>query len=315
MHLLVTGGAGYIGSVVVKRLIASGHTITVLDSLATGTKSVLPAKVKFVHADLADINTLLRCLEGKDAVLHFAASISVAESMANPTLYFQNNVTKTIGLLEAMLSAGVRKFIFSSTAALYGQPETVPVTEEHPLRPLNPYGESKLMVERVLEWLHECQGLRYASLRYFNAAGGTVPKRAAVNLIPVILAVARGEKPYLEVFGTSLPTRDGTAIRDYIHVNDLATAHLLALNALETRDKMIYNLGTENGATVYEVLTAARNVTGRTIPIQICPKRAGDPAEMIASSKKIRKELGWNPITSDLETIIRSSWQASEYST
>lgn len=308
MRLLVTGGAGYIGSVVVRHLIQAGHSVTVLDSLTTGSRSVLSPDSVFVHSDFADRETLKRCLPSQDAVLHFAASISVAESMETPMRYFHNNTLKTISLLEAMLEYGVTKFIFSSTAALYGQPRAVPVKEDHPLQPLNPYGESKLMVERVLEWLHHSQGLSYASLRYFNAAGGDSKRRKSVNLIPIVLDVARGLRSHLEIFGTDFPTRDGTAVRDYIHVEDLATAHLLALEALGSKSQMIYNLGSEKGATVQEVVQTAREITGKEIPIRYSHRRPGDPAEMIASSAKISAQLGWKACCSDLESIVRTSW-------
>lgn len=308
MRLLVTGGAGYLGSVVCRRLVAAGHAVLILDDLRAGKVTAIPEGTEFVQGDMADQPLLADLLPGIDAVLHFAGSIEVGESMRRPLTHFQNNVAKTTILLESMLAHGVSSFIFSSTAAIYGEPESIPVPVTHPLRPANPYGESKLMVERMLHWLHVCNGFRYASLRYFNAAGGPF-RGGAVNLIPIVLEVAAGIRPHLEIFGTDYPTRDGTAVRDYIHVEDLATAHVLTLEALAYRDRLIYNLGNGVGFTVREVVEAARSVTGAPIPVVEFPRRSGDPAEMVADADPIRTELGWQPEYTDLRSIISDAWE------
>ena len=308
MRLLVTGGAGYIGRVVTDQLALAGHEVVVLDNLSASRSEKLPATVRLYVGDVGDRDLLDRVLPHIDAVLHFAASIEVGESMAQPMKHFQNNVATTLRLLEAMLDHNVHRFIFSSTAAIYGNPQSNQVAEDHPLRPSNPYGESKLMVERILGWLHDRNGLRYVSLRYFNAAGGILNRRAT-NLIPIVLEVAKGLRPHVEIFGTDYPTRDGTAVRDYVHVEDLAAAHLLALQTLDTRSRAVYNLGNGLGFTVKEVIEVARKVTGHPIPVLEAPRRPGDPAEMIASSELIRKELGWTPRYSELESIVRSAWE------
>jgi UDP-glucose 4-epimerase len=308
MRLLITGGTGYIGSVVSEHLVLAGHRLVVLDNLRTSAQTHLPPDVRLCVGDVSDRAILEQILPGVDAVLHFAASIEVGESMHHPIRHFRNNTEATIVLLEAMADHNVSRFLFSSTAALYGDPEEIPVTEDHPLRPANPYGESKLMVERILAWLHQRNGLRYASLRYFNAAGGR-PKEKAVNLLPIVLEVALGRRPHLTIFGTDYPTKDGTAVRDYVHVEDLASAHLLALHALDTRGQRIYNLGSGTGYTVREVVEAARTVTGHPIPVVEAPRRPGDPAEVVASSDLIRQELGWAPRYSSLESIVRNAWE------
>ena len=307
MRLLVTGGAGYIGSVVTVQLLASGHQVTVLDNLSAGRRENVPPGAHLRVGDIAERPLLDELLVACDGVLHFAAFTEVGQSMQQPITHFGNNTAKTIALLEAMLDHGVDRFIFSSTAAIYGTPQRVPVDESHPTRPENPYGQSKLMIEQVLHWLHERQGFRYASLRYFNAAGGRGNKRA-VNLIPIILEVAAGHRPHLDIFGSDYPTRDGTAVRDYIHVEDLASAHLLALNALENRGRLICNLGNGIGFTVKEVVEVARAVTGHPIPVREVPRRDGDPAEVTASSR-LARELGWQPRYADIELIVRSAWE------
>ena len=296
---------------VAAQLLEAGHQVAVLDNLSTGRADTVPVGAETFVGDLSDHAVLNQALRGVDAVLHFAASIQVGESMQWPLRHFRNNAGATMILLEAMVDHGVGRFVFSSTAALYGQPEQIPVPEGHALRPANPYGESKLMVESMLAWLNRCNGLRYASLRYFNAAGGAL-RSGAVNLIPIILEVALGLRPHITIFGTDYPTRDGTAVRDYIHIEDLATAHLLALSALETRSRLIYNLGNGVGFTVREVIAVARKVTGHPIPVVEAARRDGDPAEMIASSELIRRELGWIPRFPDLESIVESAWSNRE---
>jgi UDP-glucose 4-epimerase len=307
MRLLVTGGAGYIGSVVVRHLVAAGHDLVVVDRASRPAN--LPGSVAFAQADIGDVEALDRLLPGQQGVLHFAASIDVGESMQSPIRHFRNNTANSFTLLEAMQRHGVDRLVFSSTAAIYGEPETHPVKEEHPRRPGNPYGESKLMVETALEWLHRQRGFRYASLRYFNAAGGDA-KKAAVNLIPIVLEVAAGVRPYLEVFGTDYPTPDGTAVRDYVHVEDLASAHVLALHAFERRPRMVLNLGSGTGFSVLEVVETARRVTGHPIPVRFGPRRPGDAPAVVASSQLAQQELGWVPTYTDLESIVRSAWES-----
>lgn len=315
MKVLVTGGAGYIGSVVVAELVRAGHEVTVFDNLSRGHRAAVDAAAELIVADLSDTAFLSRVLGEKkiDAVMHFAASIEAGESMKVPEQFFRNNTANTLGLLEAMLRSGVRRVVFSSTAALYGEPKQTPIREDDELRPTNAYGESKLLVERMLDWLNRIHGLHYASLRYFNAAGATPELGEAhdpeTHLIPVILQVAAGKRTSISVFGTDYPTVDGSCVRDYIHVLDLAQAHLLALDALNRRDKLIYNIGNGSGFTVKQIVDAARRVTGHPIPITESPRRAGDPAILVASSERIRNELGWIPRYPDPDDIIRSAWE------
>ncbi|HXE72430.1 MAG TPA: UDP-glucose 4-epimerase GalE [Candidatus Nitrosotenuis sp.] len=311
----MTGGAGYVGSHVAADLVRHGYHVVVLDNFSRGHRQAVPPEAEVVRGDLADRPLLASLLGsgGFTAVLHFAAFIEAGESMQRPERYFRNNTANTLGLLECMLEAGVERLVFSSTAALYGEPRRLPIDEEDPLQPTNAYGESKLMVERMLDWFHRIHGLRYASLRYFNAAGAT-PERGEdhypeTHLIPRVLAVAQGREEQISVFGTDYPTRDGTCIRDYIHVADLASAHLLALEALKSRDRLIYNLGNGRGFTVREVIETARRVTGRPIAVRECPRRPGDPVELVAGSDRIRRELGWVPRHPDLEAIIASAWE------
>lgn len=315
MRILVTGGAGYIGSVVADRLLQSGHSVTVLDNLGKGDREAVPTQAQFILADTGDKATIAGVFErGQfDAVMHFAAFIEAGESMLVPEKYFENNSARTLTLLEAVLKYRVPRFVLSSTAAVYGEPRRTPITEDDPLQPTNAYGESKLMVERMLAWFHRVHGLRYASLRYFNAAGATAERGEAHNpethLIPLMLQVASGQRRAISIFGTDYPTKDGTCIRDYIHVDDLATAHLLALDGLEEHSQLICNLGSGNGFSVREVIEIARKITGHEIPAVEAPRRAGDPEVLIASSEKIRRVLGWAPQRSDIESIVRSAWQ------
>lgn len=315
MKVLVTGGAGYIGSVVADQLLAAGHHVVVIDNLSRGHRQAVPPDAKLVIGDLADkenLHSLFRT-EQFDGVLHFAAFIEAGESMRHPETFFRNNTANALAVLEAMLAAGVKRFVFSSTAALYGNPARSPIREEDALQPTNAYGESKLLVERMLEWFHRIHGLRYASLRYFNAAGAASADRGEAHnpeshLVPRIMNVALGRAKQIEIFGTDYPTVDGTCVRDYIHVSDLAAAHLLALDALDRSGQLIYNLGSGQGFTVRQVIDGVRRVTGRPIAVVESPRRDGDPTELIASSEKIRRELQWKSKFGELETILETAW-------
>ena len=314
MKILVTGGAGYIGSVVTEELLDDGHEAIVYDNLSYGHREAVHSSAKFVEGDLLDGEFLRRVLRENeiDAVMHMAAYALVGESVTHPAKYYQNNLVGGLSLLNAMRDCGVQQLVFSSTCATYGEPDTVPITEESANRPTNPYGESKLAFERALAWYEHAYGLRYASLRYFNAAGAT--KRCGemhdpeTHLIPLVLRVASGKDAEVKIFGDDYPTRDGTCVRDYIHIVDLARAHILALEILGERSAT-YNLGCGgDGYTVKEVIEVAREITGREIRAQVAPRRAGDPAVLIASSGKIKQELGWKPKFQDLRVIIQSAW-------
>ncbi|HSB76962.1 MAG TPA: UDP-glucose 4-epimerase GalE [Terriglobales bacterium] len=315
MKILVTGGAGYIGSVVSAELLKQGHQVVVYDNLSHGHRRAIPRGAETVNGDIGDSEALGRALQRSrpDAVLHFAALIEAGESMQTPERYFRNNTASTLTLLECMLHHGVRRLVFSSTAALYGDPERTPIAEDAPLHPTNAYGESKLLVERMLAWFHQIHGLRYASLRYFNAAGAAgelgEDHHPESHLVPLVLQVALGQRASVAIYGTDYETPDGTCVRDYIHVLDLASAHVLALNALATRDRLIYNLGNGRGFSVREVVEVARKVTGHPIPAQEAPRRPGDPAVLVASSERIRRELGWQPRYTDLQQIVASAWE------
>jgi len=315
LKILVTGGAGYIGSITVAELVREGHAVTVFDNLSNGHRKAVVQGANLIVGELADSNRLAETFaKGEfDAVMHFAAFIEAGESMNAPERFFRNNTANTLTLIETMLRAGVQRFVFSSTAALYGNPEKIPICEDAPLHPTNAYGESKLLVEHMLAWMNRVHGLRYASLRYFNAAGATAELGEAHNpeshLIPLVLQAAVGKRSNISIFGTDYPTPDGTCVRDFIHVADLAKAHSLALHALESREKLIYNLGNGNGFSVRQVIDAARRVTGQPIPVVECPRRAGDPAVLVASSGKIQSELGWQPQFPNPEEIIRSAWE------
>lgn len=313
--VLVTGGAGYIGSVVVAQLLAAGYEVVVYDNLSHGFAQAVKG-ARLVTGDLADQAKLSELFkqESFDAVMNFAALIEAGESMKVPERYFHNNSFNTLCLLEVMLQHKVNKLVFSSTAALYGEPQRVPIAEDDLLLPTNAYGASKLLVEQMLSWFAKLHGLRYASLRYFNAAGATLTlgesHRPESHLIPLLLQVALGKRENISVFGTDYPTPDGTCVRDYIHVEDLASAHLLALNALlEESGSMIFNLGNGRGFSVKEVLETARRVTGHAIPAVMQSRRPGDPAVLVASSEKIRQTLGWSPRKPDLETIVSDAWR------
>ena len=313
MRILVTGGAGYIGSVVVEELLAQGETAVVYDNLSKGHRESVAPGAEFVQGELLDCERLERVLGDYqvEAVMHMAADSLVGESFQDPIKYYADNVEASLSLVKAMRAARVSRIVLSSTAAVYGEPEKQPISESHATCPTNPYGETKLALERALYWSEKAYGLRYVSLRYFNAAGAT--KRCGelhdpeTHLIPIVLQVASGQRPYLEIFGTDYPTRDGTCVRDYIHVSDLASAHVLALGLLAERSA-IFNLGCGGGYTVLEVVEAARQVTGHAIPVRFGPRRAGDPAVLVASSEKIQRELGWKAQQQDLQAIIDSAW-------
>jgi UDP-glucose 4-epimerase len=315
MKILVTGGAGYIGGTVARLLLAGGDGVTIYDNLSHSKRAAVAAGAEFVEGDLADRPLLEKTLKAGqfDGVMHFAALIEAGESMQKPEIYFRNNTVGTLTLLEAMLATGQDRLVFSSTAACYGEPETTPILEDAKLQPTNPYGESKLMVEQMLGWFNRIHGLRYASLRYFNVAGAMEGYGEAhepeSHLIPLVLDVALGRRKSIQVFGEDYPTRDGTCIRDYIHVRDLADAHLLALAALKTESCVIYNIGNGQGFTVREVIESVRRVTGRAIAVEACARREGDPAVLVASSEKIKRELGWRPKFADLDTIVASAWE------
>jgi UDP-glucose 4-epimerase len=312
MHIFVTGGAGYIGSICVEQLLNAGHTVTVFDNLSEGHKAAVDPRAKLIVGDLLSPDQIGHALLSThpDAVMHFAANALVGESMTNPTKYFRNNVTGGINLLEAMVAAGVLKLVFSSTCATFGIPDTVPITETTPQSPINPYGESKLQFEKILRWYDEIHGLRYVALRYFNAAGASErfgeDHRIETHLIPNVLKVALGQKPDVSIFGTDYPTPDGTCIRDYIHILDLAQAHMLALGSPKSAR---YNLGTGGGTSVREIITVCEKVSGRKITVREMPRRPGDPARLVADSTLIRNELGWTPAFQNAEAIIASAWQ------
>jgi UDP-glucose 4-epimerase len=328
MKILVTGGAGYIGGTVAGLLAEKGHQAVVFDNLIHSRRELVPAGVDFVQGELSDRLALENLFiaaknQGKpfDGVLHFAALIEAGESMLYPERFFRNNTASTLSLLEAILAEGPRRLVFSSTAAVYGEPEVVPIKEDANLLPTNAYGESKLLVEHMLGWFHRIHGLRSVALRYFNVAGAPegpdgVTRGEAhqpeTHLIPLVLDVALGRRKSIKIFGDDYPTPDGTCIRDYIHVSDLADAHLLALNALETdvaaKNRLIFNLGNGKGFSVREVIESARRVTGHAIPAEICPRRSGDPAVLVASSEKAIRELGWKPRYTQLDDIVRTAW-------
>jgi UDP-glucose 4-epimerase len=312
MKILVVGGAGYIGSVCAELLLDQGHGVTIFDNLSEGHRRALDPRAEFVEGDLVDRQLIEKTLakQQPNAVMHFAANALVGESMQNPSKYFRNNIANGLNLLDAMISAGVEKIIFSSTCAIFGPPERVPIDETMTPRPINPYGESKLAFEKILRWYGEIHGLKFVSLRYFNAAGASAKfgedHRVETHLIPNVLKVALGQKPNVEIFGTDYETPDGTCVRDYIHIVDLARAHILALNA--TRSEF-YNLGTGGGASVRDVIDSCRKITGRNIDIVEKPRRPGDPPRLIASSEKIKRELGWQPQFQSLDAIIESAWK------
>ncbi|MDH2423912.1 UDP-glucose 4-epimerase GalE [Sphaerisporangium sp. TRM90804] len=317
MKLLVTGGAGYVGSAVAAQLVDSGHDVTVLDDLSTGHADAVPPEAAFVKGSITEAAGVLE--QGFDGVLHFAAKSLVGESVEKPGLYWASNLGGTLALLDAMRSAGVGRIVFSSTAATYGEPESTPIVETDPTRPTNPYGASKLAVDTALTAYAGLHGLGAVSLRYFNVAGAHTGADGRVyrerhtvetHLIPNVLAVALGLRESVNVFGTDYPTPDGTCVRDYIHISDLARAHLLALDACRPGAHTIYNLGSGSGFSVQEVITTCREVTGHPVPAVVGGRRAGDPAVLVASSDRIQRELGWKPEHSGLRSIVADAWAA-----
>lgn len=311
MKILLTGGSGYIGSVTTELLCDDGHEVVVFDNLERGHREAVDPRARLVAGDLRDVDPIRKAMADvkPDAVMHFAAYALVGESMQDPMMYFNNNVVGGLHLLDAMLRTGVEKIIFSSTCATYGQPDVLPMTEDLPQRPTNPYGESKLMLETALRWEQERRGIRPVFLRYFNACGATEKygedHEPETHLIPNILKVALGQAQAVPVFGDDYATPDGTCIRDYIHIVDLARAHILALEKDVTGP---FNLGTGTGFSVRQVLDACREVTGRDIPAQISPRRPGDPASLVAGAEKAKNVLGWAPARADLKTIVRDAW-------
>jgi UDP-glucose 4-epimerase len=309
--IFVTGGAGYIGSICVEQLLNEGFEVAVFDNLSEGHKKAIDPRARFFQGDLADRTVIRHAFDAAkpDAIMHFAANALVGESMENPSKYFRNNVCSGINLLDAAVEAGIKKIVFSSTCATFGIPDRMPLDESLPQKPINPYGESKLMFEQVLRWYEEIHGLSYVALRYFNAAGASEQfgedHRIETHLIPNILKVALGQKPSVNIFGTDYPTPDGTCIRDYIHILDLAQAHILALGSDKSAQ---FNLGTGGGTSVKEVIETCRRVTGRKITAIEKPRRAGDPPRLVAASNKIQSELGWKPKFENILPIVESAW-------
>lgn len=315
MAILVTGGAGYIGSVTVEDLRANGEEVVVIDNLVYGHREAVDSSITFYEGDIGDKELITKILsEHKiDTCMHFSAFAYVGESVEKPHIYFENNFIQTNQLLDVLLAHDVKKFVFSSTCATYGEPQYVPIDEKHPQSPANPYGWSKFMVERVLESYDLAYGLKFVALRYFNACGATATRgedhSPETHLIPLILYAAQGKIPHISIFGDDYPTADGTAIRDYIHVSDLSQAHLLAVKHLRAeKSSEFINLGNGQGFSVKEVVETARKVTGKEIEAKIAPRRAGDPSKLVADAQKAREVLGWNPQFPDLESIIASAW-------
>ena len=312
MKILVVGGAGYIGSVCAEMLLDEGHAVAIFDNLSEGHRAAVDPRATFIEGDLASLDQIRAALASfqPEAVMHFAASALVGESMQDPSKYFRNNVANGLNLLDAMITTGVNHLVFSSTCAIFGPPERLPINETLPTNPINPYGESKLAFEKVLRWYGEIHGLRFISLRYFNAAGASEKfgeqHRIETHLIPNVLKVALGQKPHVDIYGTDYDTPDGTCIRDYIHIRDLSQAHILALKS-EKSD--FYNLGTGGGTSVRQVIDACRKITGREIAAVEKPRRPGDPARLIAASDKIQRELGWRPQFQNIDAIIESAWK------
>ena len=318
MAILVLGGAGYIGSHTVYELIDAGRDVVVVDNLLTGFRQAVHPKARFYQADIRDRAAMDKVFEAEDieGVVHFAASSQVGESMTDPLKYYDNNLYGTTVLLQSMVAHGVKKIVFSSTAATYGEPESVPILESDKTVPTNCYGETKLAMERMMSWVSRAHGLKYVALRYFNACGAHISGAIGeahdpeTHLVPIILQVPNGKRDHVSIFGDDYPTKDGTCVRDYIHVSDLAQAHVLALDyLLKGGDNNVFNLGNGVGFTVKEVIDTARAVTGHPIPAQVSPRRAGDPAQLIASSAKAVEVLGWKPRYNDLSTIISTAWK------
>jgi UDP-glucose 4-epimerase len=314
MRLLVTGGAGYIGSIVAELAVAAGHRVVVVDDLRAGHRCAVPPGCDFLQGGIGDAETLTRAFASGpfDAVVHLAAEAAIEASVANPALFFRTNLSDSLQLLDAMRTSGTGRLIFSSTAAVYGEPVTVPIVEDHPYVPVNAYGESKLMLERCLRWYHRAYGLRVIGFRYFNAAGATPARGEArpceTHLLPLALDAAAGRRPVLKVFGTDYPTPDGTCIRDYVHVVDIARAHLAALDGIDQIEFDFFNIGSETGYSVKEVVAAVERSTGATVPWEPAPRRAGDPAVLVASARRACEKLGWKPLHDGLAPMIESAW-------
>jgi UDP-glucose 4-epimerase len=312
VKIFVTGGAGYIGSICAEELLQRGDEVTIFDNLTEGHRPAIDSRATFIQGDLSDPKSISLAVATSrpDAVMHFAANALVAESMENPYKYFHNNVCGGLNLLNAMVEHGVKRLVFSSTCATFGTPDRVPIDESVPQVPVNPYGESKLMLEKILRWFDQIHGIQFAALRYFNVAGATERlgehHRVESHLIPSVLRVALGQRTHAEIFGTDHPTPDGTCIRDYIHVLDLAEAHILALEISKSDS---FNLGTGGGTSVKEVIEACRRVTGHEIPAVAKPRRPGDPARLVASSEKAKRELGWSPQFQHIDSIVESAWR------
>ncbi len=318
MNILVIGGAGYIGSHVTREFLDSGHNCTVYDNLSSGLRENLFSDAVFIHGDIHDYTRLLETMNGTafDALVHLAASKAAGESMLNPEKYSRNNIAGTINILNAACAAGIKNIVFSSSAAVYGEPQYLPIDEKHPAQPENYYGFTKLEIERILSWYEKLKGIRFAALRYFNAAGYDVKGRIKgleqnpANLLPVVMETACGKRSELQIFGDDYETEDGTCIRDYVHVSDLASGHAMALDYISKNDKsLVVNLGSETGYSVKEVVEVARNVTGKPIPAKICPRRPGDPAKLYSSAAFARETLGWEAKYSDMETLIKTTWE------
>jgi UDP-glucose 4-epimerase len=312
VKIFVTGGAGYIGSVCAEELLQRGYEVTIFDNLTEGHRGAIDSRATFIQGDLSDPKSISLAIATSrpDAVMHFAANALVGESMENPYKYFHNNVCGGLNLLNGMVEHGVKQLVFSSTCATFGTPERIPIDESTPQNPVNPYGESKLMFEKILRWFDQIHGIKFAALRYFNVAGATEKlgehHRVESHLIPSVLRVALGQRTHAEIFGTDHPTPDGTCIRDYIHVLDLAAAHILALKISKSDS---FNLGTGGGTSVKEVIEACRRVTGHEIPAVAKPRRPGDPARLVASSEKVIRELGWKPQFQNIDSIVESAWR------
>ena len=313
MRTLVTGVAGFIGSTTAELLLDQGHEVVGLDNLASGRVENVPTRATFVRGDCAD-QDLVRSLGTFDACVHFAARIEPGDSMVSPEVFFSNNVAATLRMLETLIDQGLAKFVFSSSCAVYGNQDEMPIDEDRPVHPHSPYGQTKLMIEQAVAWMVECGRLKAASLRYFNAAGGTTthPERhhPEIHLIPIALDAAVGKRDHLDIFGSDYPTADGTCVRDYVHVSDLAQAHALAITALDRHDSLTLNLGTGTGSSNRQVVEMVKRVTGRDFAVRYVERRAGDPAAAVAGGRRAREVLGWEPSSSDLERIVRDAWSA-----
>lgn len=314
MNILVTGAAGYVGSVCALELLNARHSVVAFDNFSAGHRAAVVKRVKLIEGDIADTAAVKRvCRKFRiEAVMHFAAKALVDESMRNPGLFYRNNVSGTIALLDVLVECRIQKFVFSSSAAVYGEPKEVPITEEHPLAPINSYGETKLVIERALAWYQHAHGLRWVALRYFNAAGAVgalgEDHRPETHLVPRLLDVALNADRIFHIYGDDYPTPDGTCVRDYVHVRDIARAHILALRALPKLRGAVFNVGHGEGFSVREVVRGVEDVTRRTLRVEVSPRRAGDPAVLVASPRKITRDLGWKPRHSDLRGIILSAW-------